>query len=254
MGILGKIVGGTLGFAIGGPIGAIAGAAFGHVFDKSNGLYDDPMSPRLGAGESTQLTFYVAAFSMLAKLVQTDGRMRQEELDAVEHFMVHDLNLDAYGQSVTRNIFHAAMKSSQGFEDFARQFYFEFKNQPQLLELMIDILVRVSTSDSRLNESEERLIRAAVGIFNFSIRDYEKIKQKYAATFDKSYAVLGCDRNDSDEQIKSRYRKLVNDFHPDKIASKGLPEEFTRFATEKFQEIQAAYEDIQQERRLKAEG
>jgi DnaJ like chaperone protein len=164
---------------------------------------------------------------------------------------VHDLNLDAYGQTVTRNIFYAAMKSPQRFEDFALQFYSEFQTQPQLLELMIDILVRVSTSDGQLNESEEKLIFAAVEIFHFRKADYQKIRQKYAATFDKSYAILGCDRNDPDEQIKSRYRKLVNDFHPDKIASKGLPEEFTRFAAEKFQEIQAAYLDIKQERGIK---
>jgi DnaJ like chaperone protein len=251
MGILGKIVGGTLGFAIGGPLGAIAGAAFGHVFDKSNGFDDGQIPYRGAAGESTQLTFYVAAFSMLAKLVQTDGRLRQEEIDSVEHFMTHDLNLDAYGQSITRNIFYAAMKSNQRFEDFARQFYAEFQTQPQLLELMIDILVRVSAADGQLNESEERLVLAAVEIFHFSTADYQKIRKKYAATFDKSYAVLGCDRDDPDEQIKSRYRKLVNDFHPDKIASKGLPEEFTRFAAEKFQEIQSAYEDIKQERGIK---
>jgi DnaJ like chaperone protein len=253
MGILGKIVGGTLGFAIGGPLGAIAGAAFGHVFDKSNDLYlyNDPMQQRQVGGESSQLTFYVAAFSMLAKLVQTDGRMKQEELNAVEHFMAHDLNLDAYGQSVTRNIFYTAMKSNQRFEDFAGQFYSEFKNQPQFLELMIDILVRVSASDGRLNESEETLILTAVKIFQFSPSDYEKIKGKYSASDNKSYNILGCDRTDSDEQIKSRYRKLVNDFHPDKIASKGLPEEFIRFATEKFQEIQAAYEEIKQQRGIK---
>jgi len=30
MGLLGKIVGGTIGFAMAGPLGAIAGAAIGH--------------------------------------------------------------------------------------------------------------------------------------------------------------------------------------------------------------------------------
>jgi DnaJ like chaperone protein len=251
MSVLGKIVGGTLGFAIGGPLGAIAGAAFGHVFDKSNDTYDQGQRPRLSVGESTQLTFYVAAFSMLAKLVQVDGRVKQEEVDSVEQFMVHDLNLDPSGQRITKKIFFTAMKANQRFEDFAYQFYAQFKSQPQFLELMIDILLRVSTADGKLSQSEDMLIRSAVRIFQFSEEGYLKIKQKYTETFDTSFAVLGCDRNDPNEVIKTQYRKLVNDYHPDKIASKGLPEEFTKFANTKFQEIQAAYEDIKRERNIK---
>ena len=251
MGVLGKIVGGTLGFALGGPLGAIAGTAFGHVFDRSNETYVQDQRPRLSTGESTQITFYVAAFSMLAKLVQADGQVKQEEIDSVEHFMAHDLNLDSYGQRITKNIFFTALNARQRFEDFAYQFYAEFKSQPQLLELMIDILLRVSTADGNLTQSEEALIRSAIRIFQLSDQDYSAIKQKYAPSFDKSYAVLGCDKNDPDDVIKTRYRKLANNFHPDKIASKGLPEEFTKFANEKFQEIQTAYEDIKKQRNIK---
>jgi DnaJ like chaperone protein len=64
------------------------------------------------------------------------------------------------------------------------------------------------------------------------------------------YATLGCDESDSDEHIKSQYRKLVLDYHPDKIASKGLPEAFTQFANDKFREIQDAYEQVKKVRNL----
>jgi DnaJ like chaperone protein len=40
----------------------------------------------------------------------------------------------------------------------------------------------------------------------------------------------------------------VKEYHPDKIASKGLPEEFTKFAQDKFREIQEAYNAVKQER------
>jgi DnaJ like chaperone protein len=251
MGVLGKFLGGTLGFAIGGPLGAIAGAAFGHVFDKSGDPDIIGGRPRLSYGESTQLTFYVATFSMLAKMVQADGEVKQEELDAVEQFMTRDLNLDPHGRNVTRNIFHAAMRSNQRFEDFAYQFFAEFKNKPQFLELMIDILVRVSTADGSMNTNEEKLIVSALNIFQLENEHFKTVREKYIGVSDKSYAILGCDVKDSNDRIKSRYRKLVSDFHPDMIASKGLPEEFTRFASEKFQEIQAAYEEIKKERGIK---
>ena len=250
MGVMGKIVGGTLGFALGGPLGAIAGAAFGHVFDKSDAAidYDGNQRMRLGAGESSQLTFYVAAFSMLAKIIKADGSVQQSEIASVEQFMVNDLNLDPFGRNIAKNIFFTAMESDQRFEDFARQFYNEFHSQPQLLELMMDILVRVASADNSVSEDEDRLIRSAMAIFHLDETAYQTICRKYQCFEDKAYAVLQSTESDSNETIKRRYRKLVIDYHPDKIASKGLPEEFTKFANDKFIEIQEAWETIKKER------
>ena len=148
MGWLGKIVGGTIGFALGGPLGAIAGAAFGHAFDSSENRYlaDDGMrfgqAERLSNTEEAQMTFFVAAFSMLAKLVKADGRIAREEVASIEQFMVYDLQLDAQSRMVAMNIFNTALESPGSFEDFAAQFYNQFRNQPQILEFLIDILFR----------------------------------------------------------------------------------------------------------------
>jgi len=102
-----------------------------------------------------------------------------------------------------------------------------------------------------MSESEERLIRSAVRIFNFSDERYKKLKSKYVQEFEKYYAILGSGKNDTNEHIKSQYRKLVMEYHPDKIVSKGLPEEFTKFAQDKFREIQEAYDYIRKERGIK---
>ena len=79
MSLLGKIIGGTIGFAMAGPLGAIAGAALGHAFDTGNQTHYTAERARLSQGEEAQFTFFVAAFSMLAKLAKTDGRVSKEE-------------------------------------------------------------------------------------------------------------------------------------------------------------------------------
>jgi DnaJ like chaperone protein len=250
MGWLGKIVGGTIGFALGGPLGAIAGAAFGHTFDRNNErLYIDGQT-RLSTGEEAQFTFFIAAFSMLAKLAKADGRVSEEEIDAINQFMLYELNLDPESRMAAMNIFTTAMESSESFDDFAKQFYSQFRIQPQMLELMIDILLRVSIADGAMSESEEKLIRSAARIFSFSDARYATLKSKYVQEFEKYYAILGCGKSDTNEHIKSQYRKLVKEYHPDKIVSKGLPEEFTKFAQEKFREIQDAYDYIRKERNI----
>ena len=171
------MVGGTIGFALAGPLGAIAGAAFGHAFDTT-AESDVKQNNRgyLSAGETAQMTFFVAAFSMLAKLVKSDGRIEKEEIDTIERFMVEDLNLDPNSRRYAREIFQTALHSHETFEGFAVQFYQQFRYQPQFLDLIIDILLRVAVSDSALNANEEKVILSAVRIFNFSNEKYALLR------------------------------------------------------------------------------
>lgn len=249
---LGKVIGGTIGFAMGGPLGAIAGAVFGHAFDRNEDRLLQPGERnRLSSIEESQFSFFIGAFSMLAKLSQADGRVSKEEIESIERFMRVDLNLTPESQQIAMNIFQAALESPGTFEQFASQFHERFRFQPQLLELMMDIMLRVSLADGTFSESEERMILTAKAIFHFSESQYHAVKSRYIVATDKYYKILGVGRDDSNEQIKSKYRSLVKEYHPDKIASKGLPEEFTRLAEEKFREIQEAFDAIRQERSMK---
>ena len=60
--------------------------------------------------------------------------------------------------------------------------------------------------------------------------------------------MLNCSPESSNEEIKANYKKLVKEFHPDTIISKGLPEEFIDFASKRFQEIHESYKKIRQDR------
>ncbi|MFW6334587.1 MAG: TerB family tellurite resistance protein [Desulfosalsimonas sp.] len=250
MGWLGKMVGGTIGFALGGPLGAIAGAALGHLVD-ADGTGQQQVMPggrQVDEHDRAQMTFFVAAFSMLAKLARVDGEVSDEEVASVRRFMVNDLGLNAESRQMAEKIFYTALNAPQSFNDFAAQFYRQFHERPELLELMIDILLRVSVADGRMDKSEETLIDGAARMFNISGPDYRSMKSRYVSATDKYYAVLGCSPDDDNETIKKCYRKMARDYHPDTIASKGLPEEFVKFANDKFREIQEAYEAIQKER------
>jgi len=56
------------------------------------------------------------------------------------------------------------------------------------------------------------------------------------------YEVLGIKQTASLEEIKSAYRRLANQYHPDKVTHLG--EEFKQLAEVKFKEIQEAYQDL----------
>jgi DnaJ like chaperone protein len=251
---LGKMIGGTIGFALGGPLGAVAGAAFGHTFvDKKEEAYLKSIpggQGGLSSNEEAQLIFFTAAFSMLAKICKADGQISEKEIQAVETFMSRDLQLDPEGQETAKRIFRQAIDSPEAFEAFASQFYMVFRTQPNIIELMVDVLLRVSSADGHISSREEVMILAAIRIFKVSDTDYTRMKSKYVRVTNKYYAVLKCDETASNEEIKKQYRSLVSEYHPDKIEAKGLPEEFIKFANDKFREIQEAYEHIKTERGL----
>ena len=51
------------------------------------------------------MTFFVASFSMLAKLVKADGRVTEPEIQSVRQFMIEDLRLNASRVGWLRKIF-----------------------------------------------------------------------------------------------------------------------------------------------------
>lgn len=242
MGWMGKIIGGSVGFILAGPLGALAGIALGSLYDAGK------PSRRLNPGERSQFIFFLATFSMLAKMAKADGRVSRDEIKLIERFMAENLRLDREGRSYAIRIFNAARDSSDRFEDYAAQFYGIFRHRREIIMTMFELLYRLAAVDGRIDPGEEELLGDAARIFEITGGEYDRIKKAHGPAKDY-YAVLGCSRNDSDAVIKKKYRRLIVDFHPDKIIAKGLPEEFVVFATERFREIQEAYEKILEERK-----
>ena len=63
-----------------------------------------------------------------------------------------------------------------------------------------------------------------------------------------AYQALGVEPSDDKATVKRAYRRLMSQHHPDKLVSKGLPEEMIKLATDKTQHIQKAYEKVKESR------
>lgn len=82
---------------------------------------------------------------------------------------------------------------------------------------------------------------------------FEEVNGAVRSSYDfqkDPYEILGSAESDDFATIKKAYRRLVKQYHPDYMHSKGLDDSEIQKATEKMQEINAAYEEIKRRRDL----
>ncbi len=253
----GKITFGMIGLVLGGPLGAIAGASIGHVMvDKKISNFDHGYqripgpefeSSEFEPVEKTQAAYFISLFSILGKMSKIDGVVTKDEIKVVQN-VINRLSMVEDERKFARRVFNEAKNSMYTIEDFASQLHRIIHNQPTLVISFFNLLFEIAAADGRMHQNEENALKSVQSIFRISDRQYDNIKAVYFGNIDKHYRVLNCTPNSTNEEIKSNYKKLVKDFHPDKIISKGLPEEFVEFAEGRFREIQESYEIIAKER------
>lgn len=241
----GKIMGGSVGFMLGGPIGALVGVSLGHALfdDRTRAGYAE--SGRMTGQEQRQAVFFTATFAMLGKMAKADGRVCQNEINVVRSFMQDKLRLDAAAQQFAISVFNEAKDDATPFEEYARQFGQVFQAEPQLRTMFFEMLFSVALADGVLHPAEEKILRSAPPLLGLPGHLYETVRRQFVNDLSHHYAILGLADGAEMTDVKKAYRKLVSEYHPDKIIAKGLPEDFIKFAEQKFREVNEAYEAIQ---------
>lgn len=285
--VLFKLIGVYLGFYIAvwlhqpGLVGAVTGFVIGHALDIAllHKIQQNRARRYWDARASAQANqlYMTSIFRMIGRVCLIDGALKPTELAAVERITSEVFRLRRKDRKEAVNLVKSAAKTNTSMQLDAAQFLEMHKNEVNALENLILILFSVAVADQALSEEEEQLIQSAARVFGIPDRRYVELLMQHAPEYaqarygrsqrsangtshqqaepapeirprDYYYSVLGCRREDSIETIKQKYRKLVTDYHPDKIVSKDLPPDFTAFATERFKAIQEAYEAVRSEK------
>ncbi len=245
--------------------GLIVGAIIGHSLDivASTKIQTARAKKywRARANEQYHQVFIGSVFSMLGKLCAADGNLNAKENEAVEKVINEMLKLRRRDRNEALKIFRAAYRQPNSFQYDAAQYYEVHRDDQTSLENFLSVLFSVAVADGKLTANEEQLLRSAASVFNVSDTRYEELRTMFTgqrsarangeqllSNGNDPYSVLGCKPSDPVPVIKQSYRKLVSDYHPDKIVGKNLPEDFTKFANEKFKAIQSAYEAVKSEK------
>ncbi|MBU8869774.1 MAG: TerB family tellurite resistance protein [Gemmatimonadales bacterium] len=261
MGLLGTLIGGGIGFVMGGPLGAMIGGAIG---SNLGGNQNRPRnSSPYGAARSAafedvsrrdprqaQQAFMVAMISLAAKVAKADGRVTTAEIRSFDHFLKNNLGMSADDRKIASRIFNQAKDSPIPAEDFAHQIRDLLGHQPDRLRDLISLLMNIAMADGHFDPAEERLINSIATAMGLSSRDFEEAKAMFnpTASLDAAYATLGVASETEDREVKSAYRRLAKEYHPDVVANKGMGEDFQSFAAEKMRAINHAYDQVKDSR------
>jgi DnaJ like chaperone protein len=255
----GKLIGGIIGLLKGGPAGIIFGVFIGHMVDR--------FLAGLSGSNRTRDYFFGAMFSTLGYINKSDGRVTKAEIAAAEQLMQRLQLTDAERQ---RAIHFFQEGKEQGFDleatlqEFARQSMLRH----ELRIMFVELLLEAALADGHLSVAELFILKRACihlripeNVFSAMLRARQvgggSTRGNYQATpnqadaLQQSYASLGLKSNATTQEIKRAYRKLVSQYHPDKLVSQGLPEEMMEMSKNRVREINAAYDKIKASKGIK---
>ena len=260
-------IGGALGWTLGGPIGAALGFAIGAAVDKATSkglLLEEPKQKRRQRRRRPEPTyekrrrktttaqkqsqtktgdFEVSLLVLSAIVMKADGQVLESEKNYVRDYFVK-----MYGKDRANNafkLFNGLLKK----EDISTrqvcqqiQTHMDHSSRLQLLHYLFG----VTKADGHVSEEEVELIEKIAGYLYINDRDYQSIKAMFYDPVDSAYRILEIDKSATINEIKKAYRKMAKKYHPDKLQHLG--EEHVKGAEEKFQRVQKAYEQLQEER------
>lgn len=243
MTIWGKVLGGAAGLALGGPIGALIGVLTGHAADR----YAQAQAGE-GAGDATKnVSFTIGVIVLGAKMAKADGVVTRDEVDAFK--LVFQIPSDEF-RNVAK-LFDRAKRETEGFEPYAAQLARMFRSTPHVLEDLLDALFHIAKADGVVHPGELAYLEGVAAIFGFDAHEFERISAGHVASGDRDpYVVLGLTRSASDDEVRTTYRNLIREYHPDLLIAQGLPQEFIDLANEKLATINDAYDQIKKHRGL----
>lgn len=255
-----KLIGVIAGYLLSGFWGALLGYFVGSFIDRMRAYGSGGMNPLQNAVR--QAVFLETVFISMGKLAKADGHVSQDEIDHVEQFM-QKLGMTAEHRLRAIALFKQGTDPAFDIAPTYARFMAVCGHTRNLKDVLLVYLIVMALADGHIHPAEEALltdIAARLGYDQATFRHMLDMvlnqghfgggQVTTAGALDDAYKALGVTKENSDAEIKRAYRKLISQYHPDKLMGQGLPQDMIAMATEQAKEIQVAYDMIKKSRNM----
>jgi DnaJ like chaperone protein len=253
-----KLIGIVAGYYFFGWWGVLLGLILGSVIDRIRRLGSGGMNPLRNA--LRQAVFIETVFISMGKLAKADGRVSEDEIAHVEQFM-QKLNMTARHREQAIKLFKQGADPQFDIYPACQRFNSVCGHTRDLKQVLLAYLIVMALADGHFHPAEEALLTEIAGYLGYGPESFKKMiemvlnqthfagdQASKEAALDDAYKALGMSKDSSDAEIKRAYRKLISQYHPDKLIGQGVPEDMIAMATEQAKDIQLAYDLITKSR------
>ena len=208
----------------------------------------------------TRMSVPEEIIALMAKIAKSDGKISDLEVEFMSDTiksMAHAMKTaglpDVVVKSAKRRLFALANKAKK--DQNPTSYYCQTLSESGL-EVRAGALMQMISFASLdgLSEKTLELIFEIGRLMTFSDEQIQQLIDQVNGQggsaysnpkmSEDPYAILGCKESDDFAHIKKAYRKMVKENHPDFMHGQGMDDAEIKAATEKMQDINAAFEDI----------
>ena len=253
-----KLIGVVAGYYFFGFFGALLGLFIGSFIDRLRAYGSGGMNPLQNA--LRQAVFLETVFISMGKLAKADGQVSQDEIDHVEQFM-QKLGMTPEHRQQAIALFKKGADPAFDIEPTYKKFMAVCGHTRNLKQVLLVYLIVMALADGHFHPAEEALLADIAAHLGYDQAAFKHLKDMVlnqshfaggqassATALDDAYKALGVTKDSTDAEIKRAYRKLMSQYHPDKLIGQGLPEDMIAMATEQAKEIQLAHDLIKKTR------
>ena len=107
-------------------------------------------------------------------------------------------------------------------------------------------LFHIALADGEYHPNEDQFLSRVAEIWGYDDHRFARIRAQFVPDAERDpYDVLGVSPDMPMDQIKTVWRGLVRNTHPDSLMARGLPEEAVKMAEKRMIVINRAWENIQ---------
>ena len=255
-----KLIGVIVGYYFFGFFGALLGLFIGSFIDRMMAYGAGAINPLQNA--LRQAVFLETVFISMGKLAKADGHVSQDEIAHVEQFM-QKLNMTAEHRQQAISLFKQGADPAFDIAPTYQRFMAVCGHTKHLKQVLLVYLIVMALADGHFHPAEEALLADIAGRLGYDQAAFRHMldmvlnqshfaggQASAAAALDDAYKALGVTKESTDAEIKRAYRKLMSQYHPDKLIGQGVPEDMIAMATEQAKEIQLAHDLIKKTRNI----